>query len=402
MASTSVSQQLIAEPDSEFLQTNVQEATPLQNYLRERLLDIRTRNYSNTGIADAKAIEKISSEFEILVFGPARVGKSTLIRELSGDEQIRTSAGLNACTQTTTAYTDQFGVRWWDTRGIEQWTEAEARSFLKDKFLNRHIVPRAAIFCRTSGALVNTSVLKFLFHQFESNGIPLYFVITRWPFLPRREQICIVDEAIDLLGGQATGIYLSKAKETNLTSQQVEIIGPSSGVGCFGSRRSPLASATVPIPPPALPRYRALECKPDVSYIVPVNSCLDQLGDTATGTSFPVMNLALLRQLIIVKTCRGDDREQKLIDLYKNQMSLLSTIGYHAFEVLDDLGYGASSFGLNKKEEETYRALKQGGRNQHMATPVVKAVIDKVTSTISLPMTLVSLTRPMMLANTHH
>ena len=117
MTSTSVSQQLIAEPDSEFLQTNVQEATPLQNYLRERLLDIRTRNYSNTGIADAKAIEKISSEFEILVFGPARVGKSTLIRELSGDEQIRTSASLNACTQTTTAYTDQFGVRWWDTRG---------------------------------------------------------------------------------------------------------------------------------------------------------------------------------------------------------------------------------------------------------------------------------------------
>ena len=185
----------------------------------------------------------------------------------------------------------------------------------------------------------------------------------------------------------------------------MEVIGPSSGVGCCGSRRSPhslLANATVPIPPPALPRYRALECKPDVSYIVPVNSCLDQLGDTVTGTSFPVMNLALLRQLIIVKTCRGDDREQKLVDLYKNQMSLLSTIGYHAFEVLDDLGYGASSFGLNKKEEETYRALKQGGRNQHMATPVVKAVIDKVTSTISLPMTLVSLTRPMLSANTHH
>jgi GTPase SAR1 family protein len=111
MASTSPSHCLVAEPDSEFLQT------PLQNYLRERLLEIRTRNYSNTGIADAKAIEKISSEFEILVFGPARVGKSTLIRELSGDEQIRISAGLNACTQTTTAYTDQFGVKWWDTRG---------------------------------------------------------------------------------------------------------------------------------------------------------------------------------------------------------------------------------------------------------------------------------------------
>ena len=111
------SHRLIAETDCDFLQNSNREQAPLQDHLRERLLDIRTRNYSNTGIADAKAIEKISSEFEILVFGPARVGKSTLIKELSGDEQIRTSAGLNSCTQTTTAYTDQFGVRWWDTRG---------------------------------------------------------------------------------------------------------------------------------------------------------------------------------------------------------------------------------------------------------------------------------------------
>jgi GTPase SAR1 family protein len=414
MPSTPPSQCLLAEPDSDFLQINESEQASLQNYLRERLLEIRTRNYSNTGIADAKAIQKISSEFEILVFGPARVGKSTLIRELSGDEQIRTSPGLNACTQTTTAYTDQFGVRWWDTRGknifskvvdflffllgIEQWTEAEARSFLTEKFLDRHIIPRAAIFCRTAGALANTPVLQLLFRQFESHGIALFYVITRWPFLPRREQIAIVDEAIELLGGTATGIYPSQGKKTNTNIQQVEVITPSSGIGCFGSRRAtqPLpTNASPPLPPP-IQFYRALECKPDISYIVPVNSCIDELGDTSSSAIFPVMNLVLLRQLIITKTCRGNDREQKLIDLYKNQMSLFATIGYHAFEVLDDLGYGASSFGLNKKEEEIYRALKQGGKNQHMATPLVKAVIDKVTGTMSFPMTLVSLAGPML------
>jgi hypothetical protein len=83
-------------------------------------------------------------------------------------------------------------------------------------------------------------------------------------------------------------------------------------------------------------------------------------------------------------------------------MSLFATIGYHAFEVLDDLGYGASSFGLNKKEEEIYRELKQGGKNKHMATPAVKAVIDKVTGTMSFPMTLVSLAGPMISAITKH
>ncbi len=282
--------------------------------------------------------------------------------------------------------------------GIEQWTEREARSFLTEKFLDRHIIPRAAIFCRTAGALANTPVLQLLFRELESHGVALFYVITRWPFLPRREQIAIVDEAIELLGGTATGIYRSKAKKTNTNVQQVEIITPASGGGCFGSRRvaPPLpANASAPLPPP-IPLYRALECQPDISYIVPVNSCVDELGDTPSSTTFPVMNLILLRQLIILKTCRGNDREQKLIDLYKNQMSLFATIGYHAFEVLDDLGYGASSFGLNKKEEEIYRALKQGGKNQHMATPVVKAVIDKVTGTISLPMTLAALAGPMI------
>ena len=284
--------------------------------------------------------------------------------------------------------------------GIEQWTETEARSFLKEKFLDRHIVPRAAIFCRTAGALANTPVLQLLFRELESHGIALFYVITRWPFLPRREQIAIVDEAIELLGGTATGIYPAKGRKPDPNAQAVEVILPSAGIGCFSSRRKPPplpANATAPLPPP-IQLYRALECKPDVSYIVPVNSCIDELGDQASSSSstFPVMNLMLLRQLIILKTCRGNDREQKLIDLYKNQMSLFSTLGYHAFEVLDDLGYGASSFGLNKKEEEIYRALKQGGKNQHMATPMVKAVIDKVTTTMSFPMAIATLAGPVL------
>ena len=104
--------------------------------------------------------------------------------------------------------------------------------------------------------------------------------------------------------------------------------------------------------------------------------------------------------MIILKTCRGADREQKLIDLYKNQLSLFSNIGYHALEVLDDLGYGASSFGLSKKEEEIYRQLKQGGKNKHMATPAAKAVIDKVTGAISLPMALMSVAGPVVKAIT--
>jgi hypothetical protein len=59
--------------------------------------------------------------------------------------------------------------------------------------------------------------------------VALFYVITRWPFLPRREQIVIVDEAIELLGGTATGIYPTTAKKNNTNVQQVEIITHSSG-----------------------------------------------------------------------------------------------------------------------------------------------------------------------------
>ena len=57
---------------------------------------------------------------------------------------------------------------------------------------------------------------------------------------------------------------------------------------------------------------------------------------------------------------------------------------------------------LNKKEEEIYRALKQGGKNQHMATPAVKAVIDKVTGTMTLPMALATLAKPVISTITKH
>ncbi len=66
-----------------------------------------------------------------------------------------------------------------------------------------------------------------MFRELESHGVALFYVITRWPFLPRREQIAIVEEAIELLDGTATGIYPCKARTV---TQQVEIITASSGI----------------------------------------------------------------------------------------------------------------------------------------------------------------------------
>ena len=87
-------------------------------YLREKLVEFYTTisSYGNN-VATAKGIHKVASEFEIIVFGPARVGKSTLIQQISGDLTIKTSASIDACTVNTQDYIDDYGIRWWDTPG---------------------------------------------------------------------------------------------------------------------------------------------------------------------------------------------------------------------------------------------------------------------------------------------
>ena len=100
-----------------------QQEMDLIQYLKDKLVRLHARvSAYGTNVAAAKGIEKLSSEFEILVFGPARVGKSTLIKEVSGDETIVTSAKMNACTTTSEKYLDKFNIQWWDTPGKRTFT----------------------------------------------------------------------------------------------------------------------------------------------------------------------------------------------------------------------------------------------------------------------------------------
>ena len=113
---TTTDDQLVAEEDEQHGREEVE--TDLIQYLRDKLVQFygKISSYS-TNVATARGIQKLSSEFEILVFGPARVGKSTLIKQVSGDETIMTSADLNSCTSTSARYIDKYNTHWWDTPG---------------------------------------------------------------------------------------------------------------------------------------------------------------------------------------------------------------------------------------------------------------------------------------------
>src|SRR5690349_7465711 len=75
-----IADQLVAEEDEQQGREQ-QHDLDLINYLKEKLVRLHMKVSSyGTNVVTARGIQKLSSEFEILVFGPARVGKSTLIK----------------------------------------------------------------------------------------------------------------------------------------------------------------------------------------------------------------------------------------------------------------------------------------------------------------------------------
>lgn len=214
--------------------------------------------------------------------------------------------------------------------GFENWSIKQAQAFFKQTFYDREILPKVAIFCRTANALGSTDVIKYMFSELRKNGILLIFVITKWPFIPKSEQEGILQEAKSLLGGQLKPIYRTKSKG-----------------------------------------YKAYECEPKVSYVVPVNSKKDEV----LGITVGIKNINTLRKILITKL---DEKSQgKLIELYKDNLGFWRNFGYGAIEILDDIGLATAEIVLTEEENAIYKKIKNGDNLIRSATPVIKKIIDK-------------------------
>lgn len=123
--------------------------------------------------------------------------------------------------------------------------------------------------------------------------------------------------------------------------------------------------------------FRALKCDGSVSFIVPVNSHDVTIKKICCKVYFPIMNVNLLRRLIIATTCKGDDLVEKFVDLFKNQTSFVRWNSFHLLEMMDDADIKLISLTLSTAQMEIYNELKEDGKNQHAATPIVKSVIHK-------------------------
>ncbi|CAF2821130.1 unnamed protein product [Rotaria sp. Silwood2] len=113
------------------------------------------------------------SEFNIIVCGSPRVGKSTLINAICSQTLAETSPGLDSCTQDITCYalTDtcyinnqwiNYTYNFWDTPGFENWNENDIRKNVAQIVEKPGSDPLCMIFCAAPGSFAKTEQLKWL------------------------------------------------------------------------------------------------------------------------------------------------------------------------------------------------------------------------------------------------
>jgi hypothetical protein len=104
-----------------------------------------------------------NGEVHILVCGGPKVGKSTLINALCGCPVAKTSAiGLDRCTQKTTYY-QLDNIYFWDTPGIQQWSDLDVDSYLNS--FARHQTPLCMFYCASPGSFAKLKQLDMLLDE---------------------------------------------------------------------------------------------------------------------------------------------------------------------------------------------------------------------------------------------
>ena len=112
-------------------------------------------------------------QFNIIVMGSPRVGKNELINALpDGGARAQTSSSLNSCAQKVTPYvlesktkaTDSsaqsFQIIFYDTPGIESWSEDHVRSYLSK--IMKESQPLCMIYCASPGSFARLDQLQWL------------------------------------------------------------------------------------------------------------------------------------------------------------------------------------------------------------------------------------------------
>ena len=149
-------------------------------------------------------------QFNIIVMGSPRVGKSSLINALCGKDLAETSSSLNPCTPDITSYTledDQqrnpnvkpFKIHFHDTPGIESWTDQAGEKKMIE-FIEK-INPVCVIYCASPGSLAKLDQLHSVLEYCKQREIFCALVCTNmWGDNKRRDVIREFEKQLEFFG----------------------------------------------------------------------------------------------------------------------------------------------------------------------------------------------------------
>jgi len=150
----------------------------LQHYFKDKWQSVaQAITHFGKNKLNTDGVVKLRRNNDILIVGPPRVGKSTLIRAITGDETIDVEATLSSVTKNISSHVSDI-FRFWDTPGIEDWTEKEADATWNELFVEKKILPMAVYICFSPGSFFDFSSKGFtkiddLCTQYE---VPIFFI----------------------------------------------------------------------------------------------------------------------------------------------------------------------------------------------------------------------------------
>ncbi|CAF4416606.1 unnamed protein product [Rotaria socialis] len=128
-------------------------------------------------------IDKRLAEYDFLLCGRARVGKSTLINAMCRSTLAATDDSLDSVTRETVCYADvgycggeQYKINFWDTKGFENWSPQDIRLYV-NKIVKR-ASPICLLFCAAPGTYACLPQLKEILQQCIKENIFFALICT--------------------------------------------------------------------------------------------------------------------------------------------------------------------------------------------------------------------------------
>jgi hypothetical protein len=153
----------------------------------------------------------LDQPIDVLCFGRAGVGKTTLLEALTNRE-LGSTPRLDHGTEKLEAVhvtqeipmrdgrTKEVTIRFWDTKGIDKWSgDGGDVATLFSELERQKVRPLCVFYCACGAGRVDTVVVKNVLKYYHDNGIVVFWVVTNMYSHSEEQFMAQMDEATEIM-----------------------------------------------------------------------------------------------------------------------------------------------------------------------------------------------------------